>query len=147
MKKKIALIVLTGLLFIFSLVEYISSFGYSDYDGYRDVTFSTDALIVLISSAILVVLAVMLLVGHLKNKSYTKEIKITCLAVTGFHSAYSLFTMIKIIGKAVGKLWDHKEFKLSYADVSSYIVWFLLATALLVYLIFDFLEFWKSKKQ
>ncbi len=140
MKKRIALIVLTGIYFVFTIVDYALSFGsYSD-GGYKGFYFSTDALIVMLTAGILVVLAVMLLVGYIKKKNYQVQLQITCLALTGFHAFYSLFSMIKMIGSAVSKLWEDETFELTYNDVSNYVVWFCLSAALLVYLIFSWLD-------
>lgn len=140
MKKRISLIVLTSLFFIFSAVDYGLSFGTYNDGGYRGFYSSTDDLFIMITAAILVVLSVFILIGYLKNRSYQKEIRYTLLAVTVFHSCYSLFTMIKIIAKAVGALWDGDPFELAYSDISSYLVWFCLSAALLGYLIFDYFE-------
>lgn len=140
MKKRIALIVLTGVYFVFTTVDYALSFGSYNDGGYKGFYFSTDNLIVMLSAGIFVVLAVMLLIGHIKKKNYQQQIQITCLALTGFHAFYSLFSMIKMIGSAVSNLWEDESFELTFQDVSNYVVWFCLSAALLVYLIFSWLE-------
>ncbi len=145
MKKRIALIVLTGIYFVFTIVDYALSFGSYNDGGYKGFYFSTDALIVMLTAGILVVLAVMLLVGYIKKKNYQVQLQITCLALTGFHAFYSLFSMIKMIGSAVSNLWENEAFNLTYNDVSNYVVWFCLSAALLVYLIFSWVDTRRKK--
>lgn len=145
MKKRISLIVLCSILFTFSVISYALSFGTYDDGGYRGFYSSTDDLFIMITAGIVVFLSVLLLIGYIKNKNYGKEIRYTVLAICAFHSCYSLFSMIKMIGKAVGKLWDGKPFELTYSDVSDYLMWFCISAALLVYLIFSYLEEKKIK--
>lgn len=141
MKKRIAFIVLTSLVFILALVDYARSFySYGEFGDYFGFGASTDALIITLSSAVLVVLSVLSLVGYLKNKNYAKETEYTCLALVGFNACYGLFTMLKALGKAVGKLWDGGEFKLGWPDIELYFFWFLISAVLLTYLIFAHLE-------
>lgn len=144
MKKRITLIVITALVFIFALVEYIKSFIFYSEDGYSGFEFSTDALIILLSAFVLLGLSIYILLSFKNNKDISKEIIISCGAVSGFHACYSLFTILKIVGKAVNKLYDGKDFNLSYQDIAEYIPWFLISTALLVYLIFNYLELKKK---
>ena len=141
MKKRISLICLASLGFILAVVDYARSFyQYGEMGDYFGFGASTDSLIIMLSSLCVLVLTILNLVGYLKQKNYTKEIEYTTLALVGFNACYSLFTMIKAIAKAVNKLWDGGTFSLAYPDIELYLYWFLLSGALLVYLIFAYLE-------
>ncbi len=141
MKKRISLICLAGLGFILALVDYARSFtSYGEVGDYFGFEASTDSLIITLSSLCVLILTILNLVGYIKQKSYAKEIEYTTLALVGFNVCYSLFSMIKDLAKAVNKLWDGGVFSLAYADIELYLYWFLLSGALLVYLIFAYLE-------
>lgn len=135
MKQRITLLVTSCILLIFSLVQFIKSFSsYSD-GGYGGFEFSTDAMIILLTSIVVVVLCSLVLYQFIKGKSIQLEVTFTCAAVAGFNACYSLFTALKIVGKAVSA---QKE--LSYDAISTYIPWGLIAIGFTVYFIFTYLE-------
>lgn len=141
MKKKIALVVTSGLLFIYSLVEYIRSFySYKDEWGYFGIGFDTDCLFLMLTAGILVFVCVLVLYGEIKNKDFSKTLTITALATTGFHACYGLFTLLKDVAKAVNELWDGNPLELAWGDIEGYFWWFLFSTSLLVFFIFRCLE-------
>ncbi len=140
MKKRISLVVIAAVLFVFALVEYILSFSSYDDGGYFGFSFSQDALIVLISTLVLVLASIYHLYGFIQQKQTAKALEWTAIAFCGFHVCYSAFTTLKIVAKAVGKLWENEPFVLSYEDVSTYIPWFFISLAFLIYFIFQYKE-------
>lgn len=140
MKKRILLVVFASVSFIYSLVDYILSWTVYDSYGYFGAEASTDSLFIMLSIAVLLAFTILNLYGYIKNINYSKSINIGVVSVLVFNASYSLFTALKIVAKAVNKLWENEPFELAFKDVSFYLVWGFVAICTLLYIIFDNLE-------
>ncbi|MBO6280447.1 MAG: energy-coupled thiamine transporter ThiT [Bacilli bacterium] len=94
------IVLLSGLfLFIYFLIKYINSYE-SEYDGYgTDVSFSSDALVLMVSGFLLIVVSGITMIKTLKNIQNNRLTIINILILTFANVVYPIARLIKMYNK------------------------------------------------
>ena len=140
MKKNIVLIIISTVLMILMLIEYILSYGSYNSDGYRGFYLDTDYLFLFLSSVAIFILTLCNFIGNKKGISYEKNIILTSIVISGFNGCYGLFTMLKIIAKEVSNIWTNEPINITYDQISLYLSWGLIAILFSIYFILKYHE-------